>query len=681
MKKIAKLLKNKTYKYYLLLLISLFIEEIIFKGVIGFPILDWSIFRVFIGINILSLVFGIIFSFCKKKVCDIVAFILNLILSIIFIVQAGLYNYFGTFMSLNTASQAGAVGEFLGDFLGSIKFNYYLLLIPSILVLIYIIFIDKKLLVEDKSKKKKGKKKVEVINYSQSRGIALGASLVLFFIYYFSLSIPFMQNSLQMVSNKKLFHNPSMPNIAVSQFGLIGYEYVDIKGLIIGVATEAEEFAKEEQIVTDYSRVIDDTLWEEAQDLETNKDYKTLNSYFMSKKITEKNDYTGLFAGKNLIVIMIESGSNVLSGYPEYFPNFNKLYNEGWSFTNAFSPRNSCSTGNNEMSGLTSLYTINTTCTINTYKDNDYYEAIFNLFNNMGYQTSSYHDYTDHFYARHTYHPKMGSMNYYGVDELNIKLGSGYQPWPSDVEFVEKAYPHIDTMEDMSYMAWLTTVSTHMTYSGSSVTGDMNLDMFKDQKWPTAAKRYMSKLKIFDNALGKLLELLEEDGKLEDTVIAMFADHYPYGLSDKEFKSIAKYDISLSGDVDRTPFVIYNSSLEPKKFEQYTTYINVLPTLANLFDLDYDPRLYGGMDLFSEEYDDIVVFADGSWRSKIAYYDAPTSKITYIGEEEYSKEEIVKINTKVTNEIKMNNLAIKTNYFKYLSEILDKKEEVKEIEQ
>ena len=519
---------------------------------------------------------------------------------------------------------------------------------------LYFIFLDKKFI--DKSLKYK---------YNVVRCITVFVTIITCGLYYGTINFSFMQDKMQIVSNKELYKNPSMQNIAVSQYGLLGYEFLDIKSLVIKHEQTAETFAKHEpKEVTNYSRIIDDTAWDNLQETETNKDYKTLNSYFMSKEITSKNDYTGMFKGKNLIVLMIESGSNVLKNYPEYFPNFAKLYNNGWSWENAFSPRNACSTGNNEMTGITSLYTINNTCTINTYKDNTYYESLFNLFNRANYHTSSYHDYTDHFYYRSIYHPNMGSQNYYDVNKLGIKLGSEYQPWPSDVELIEKAVPHF--IDEDKYMAWLTTVSSHMTYKNSSKTGDMYLDLYKDEDWDMTAKRYMSKLKIVDNAIGELLQELEDSGKLEDTVIMLFADHYPYGLSDEAFAQIAKYDTSSNGDTDRTPFIIYNPSLEAKKFDDYTTFVNILPTMANLFALDYDPRLYGGTDLLSDSYEEIVVFADGSWRTDIAYYDATKSKINYIGADKYTDEEIISINTKVKNEMKMDNLAIKTNYFAYL---------------
>lgn len=658
-----KIYNNKVVFYSCLLTIGIFILEIFFKVIMGLSVFNWSVLRIFLGCIILSNIISLLISFLKRKYANIIVCVLLFLLGILFTAQGGMRNYLGTYMSLGTASQAHAIEYFIGDFFTSLNPWFYMLFIIPILYVLYFIFLDKKFI--DKSLKYK---------YNVVRCITVFVTIITCGLYYGTINFSFMQDKMQIVSNKELYKNPSMQNIAVSQYGLLGYEFLDIKSLVIKHEQTAETFAKyEPKEVTNYSRTIDDTAWDALQETETNKDYKTLNSYFMSKEITSKNDYTGMFKGKNLIVLMIESGSNVLKNYPEYFPNFAKLYNNGWSWENAFSPRNACSTGNNEMTGITSLYTINNTCTINTYKDNIYYESLFNLFNRANYHTSSYHDYTDHFYYRSIYHPNMGSQNYYDVNKLGIKLGSEYQPWPSDVELIEKAVPHF--INEDKYMAWLTTVSSHMTYKNSSKTGDMYLDLYKDEDWDMTAKRYMSKLKIVDNAIGELLQELEDNGKLEDTVIMLFADHYPYGLSNDAFSEIAKYDTSSNGDTDRTPFIIYNPSLEAKKFDDYTTFVNILPTLANLFALDYDPRLYGGTDLLSDSYEGIVVFADGSWRTDKAYYDATKSKINYIGADKYTDEEIISINTKVKNEMKMDNLAIKTNYFAYLENGLKSSED------
>ena len=109
------------------------------------------------------------------------------------------------------------------------------------------------------------------------------------------------------------------------------------------------------------------------------------------------------------------------------YPTIYKLWSEGTSFRNNYSPRNSCSTGNNEMTVMTSLFTINQTCTANRYKNNIYPESVFNMFKDLDYVTTSYHDYGDHYYSRKTIHKNMGSGQYYNASDLNIKWSSLYE--------------------------------------------------------------------------------------------------------------------------------------------------------------------------------------------------------------------------------------------------------------
>ncbi len=685
-----KLLINKTLRTFMLLFFAIFLIEMIFKGVMELPF-DWSVLRIALGITVFSSLLAIIFSFFNKFWRNFCIILILLVATIYAIAQAGFNDYFTNYMSLATSTQAEAITGFIGDFIKSIKPHYYLLLIPFVLFVIYLIFFEKKINTYESNlevsfiDKIRGKKKKEAARLEQQKKLKkknlvtrlsfLLAIVVFSIFYYLSLGADFMQNKTQSVTALQSFKNPSMTRVAVSQFGIEGFAFVDIKALIFQTDEEVEVGLAEKRdifnnVKDDLKREIDDSEWIKLNDEETVPDFKKLNEYFMSKEITPKNEYTGMFKGKNLLVIMIESGSNVLINYPEYFPNFAKIYNGGWSWENAFSPRNACSTGNNEMSGITSLYTINRNCTANVYKGNTYYESLFNLFNEQGYNTSSYHDFDDHFYYRHDYHPNMGSRKFYGVYDLGMRLGSEYQPWPCDDDFAKKALPKF--INNDKFMAWMTTVSSHMKYSYSSVTGDKYLNLFKKEKWSLENKRYMSKLKIVDDMFGVLLDELEKSGKLNDTVLMIYADHEPYGLDESTFKQITKYDISSNGDVDRTPFIIYNPKLESKKYYEYTSFMNITPTIANLFDLDYDPRLYGGYDLLSDAYPNYVAFADGSWRSDKAYFDAAKGKIKYLGEETYTDEELSYINNSIKNEMAMNNLAIKRDYFTYLNKKLNK---------
>lgn len=668
-----KLMKNKLIKNYISFLLPLFLVEVFFRALSDMPIFDWAIFRIFLSCNIFSLSISILSCFLKEKISTIVETVVLFIATIYAILQAGFKNFLGVYISIGTSSQLGAVREYVKDYLASFNPSFWLLLLPFVLYILYKCFLEKKVFAsyfikEDSIFTKRSNRR--------SAGIAVFVLLFLYAFYCLTLSIPFMQNKLQLESTKSLFKNPENLNISVNQFGTSMFGLLDVKTTLFKIENnEVIEFdpgVEEPTEVTDYTRVIDDTAWINLQNETTNSNYKTLNSYFMSRDITDKNEYTGMFAGKNLIVIMMESVNEIFIN-PEYYPTFYKMYTEGFSFSNNYSPRNACATGNNEMSGMTSLFSINRICTANQYKENKYDQSIFGLFNKAGYITSSYHNYDETYYFRSTIHKNMGSSAFYGVKDLDIPYTWEYKEWPSDILLMERSMEHIDTAKP--FMAWMTTVTAHQPYYSSSEFGDKYLDLFSHTDYPMTTKRYMSKLKELDLALARLLELLEEKGVLDDTVIVMYGDHYPYGLQDDDI-AVVLPEVLERNTIEQTPFVIYNSVTEGRHFTEYTSYLNIIPTVANLFGLSYDPRFYMGEDILNPDYKDSyknrVVFADGSWENENAYYDATTGKINYFGDITYTDEEVMRYNKEISNMIKMSNLAITSNYFAYLSEGLNK---------
>ena len=676
---------NNVFKNYFFLMLTLVIEEVIFRLILHMPLLEMHMLRIFLGINIISLICSLLFSFFGRIISKVLISVVAAFFTVYAIIQAGFKHFLGSFVSLTLFKQGMTAQGYLKEFINSIPKNYYLMAIPLVILIIFYIFYDYRIKVLEKNdtidfsdkfdseERKKlddqilaKKRRKRLIN---SKINALVISIVLGVGYYFLLTASFLQKDLQFKDTKVLFDNPSMPNLAMNQFGSSMYFFVDLKGFIkpsnsIESSVYDNKYTKQEQVYSDYIRNIDDSLWEQLTKDEKRTDYKKLNNYFISQNITDKNDFTGMFKDKNLIVIMMESTNNIILN-EDYFPNVYKLYTEGWSWENSYSPRSACATGNNELAGMTSLYTINNSCNINDYVNNIYPESIFNLFNNAKYTTSSYHNYTEQYYSRNKMHTNLGSGHYYGVQELGIPYSNAYKEWPSDVDLVNKM---LDITEKQDkFMVWLTTASANLPYEESSELGDKYLDLFANTNYNTSLKRYMSKLKEFDEAIGALLEGLEEQGKLDDTVIVLYADHYPFGLSTDTLNSYFDSNVTEQNEVDKTPFIIYSPSIQSQKFSEYTSYINITPTLANLFGLDYDPRLYVGQDLLSKTYENRIIFADGSWKDKKAYYDAVTGTITYVDVNNvYTDEELKDINTVVREKISMSNLAIKTNYFNYL---------------
>lgn len=661
------LLKNNLIKNYMILVVFFSLLEISFRLISGISLNNIALLRIFIGVNFVSVLLSFILSWFNKLISKILVLLVSFALSAYTFFQIGFNNFIGVYASVNTKSQLGAVKDYIIDFFASFKATYYLAFIPFILLIIYYLFLDK--LTEKKIDKRFPLK----TNIMFEPGIRTITSILVLtftgFLYYTSLDASFMQNKLQTISNKELFAYPSIASTTINQFGVLGFGFLDIKSTMVEAPSKviytAFENNGKDNNNSESKREIDDTILDEIIKNEKDTTLNNINNYIKNKDITDYNSHTGMFEGKNVIVIMMESTNDIIIN-KDLYPNFYKLYSEGISFKNNYSPRNSCATGNNEFSGMTGLYTIQNNCTANIFSNNTYFTSIFNIFKNAGYRATSMHDYTEQYYVRNIIHKNLGSEAYYNANDLNIKYYNEYKNWASDEDFMNAAMDiTLNDTSDKPFMLWLTTVSGHQPYKVSSVEGDKYLSITEGTDYSMEVRRYMSKLKTFDNGLGILLDKLKASGKLDDTVIVMYGDHYPYGLKNKDISSVLTYDLD-DYEVERVPMVIYNSTIKSEVVEKYSSYINLTPTLANLFNLDYDPRYYMGTDVFSDDYLNMVAFADGSWKNADVYYNASSGSVKYYTSNEYTTDELIRINNIVTNRMQISESIIRNNYFNYL---------------
>ena len=666
-----KILRSKYFIDFILLYVPLLLVEIIFRLVNHYSLLDLSLLRIGIGLIFISGIITYLLSGLKNTLTRIIQFMIISIASIYACAQLGFFNFLGVYISVQESSQLGAVTDYVKDFISSFKPAFFAPLIVMILYLIITIAFRKKL------------KGLERNTFQKNTTISLMIILLSGFFYYETLVLNAFNDKYQTTSNKDLFLTVSNTTNSVTKFGSSAYALLDIRQKFFPITIQ-ESFVSAtnkttQKASTEYEVIegISDEEWEAIIEETNKKDYQALNEYFVSLGKSYTNDYTGMFKDKNVIFILLESVNDIIMEYPEYYPNFAKMLEHSYNFTNNYSPRNSCATLNNEFSGMTSLYSVSKVCTGKHYIDNTYFQSVFNLYNQQEYVTFSAHDYTEAYYPRKKFHTNLGSGSYYGVEKLKIPYSNEYINWANDDEFLAKVNELIKEKraDGSKFMTWLTTVSSHQPYGVSSIQGDKYYSMTKGTKLPEDVRHYMSKLKIVDNALGVLLEGLEEQGILKDTVIVMYGDHYPYGLPTDHLNKVLPYDTSEDKNAEKVPFLIYNSELERKDFEQYTTYVNILPTIANLFGLDYEPRLMMGDDLFSPRYESLVVFADGSWKNENAFYDASTNKVKYYNDV-YSESDTVAITQEVATKLKVSNKAIETNYYAYLEEVLSKVEKM-----
>ncbi|MEG0177891.1 sulfatase-like hydrolase/transferase, partial [Anaerorhabdus sp.] len=164
--------------------------------------------------------------------------------------------------------------------------------------------------------------------------------------------------------------------------------------------------------------------------------------------------------------------------------------------------------------------------------------------------------------------------------------------------------------------------------------------------------------RTLESGLTELISDLERDGLLEDTVIALYGDHYPYGLTKDAINELFGSDIG--NEIYKTPFIIWSPEIEHKEVTDITSTFDIYPTLANLFGLDIDGQMVIGRDALSDEKG-FVLFQDYSWMTDKGYYDA-TKQV--FSNSNLSEEEVELINDKVFNLIMVGQNIIREDYFK-----------------
>ncbi len=305
--------------------------------------------------------------------------------------------------------------------------------------------------------------------------------------------------------------------------------------------------------------------------------------------------------------------------------------------------------------------------------------SIPGLFSKEGYRTLGFHNNSYTYYSRNITHPKLG-MSWYGVggceakeNDPNLDIGEKMSPgWPrSDKELIMSTSDIYFDSNDPFFVYYLT-VSGHNNYSFSeNIQSQNNRDAVKKAAESEQAKAYLAAQIELEKALSELIQKLEEIGKLNDTVIALSNDHYPYGLSPTWQGNGGKDILSELAEKqldryekERGVCFIWNSEMKEKiKIEKPTSGFDLMPTLLNLFGIKYDSRLLFGHDALSDS-EGFVPFSDGSFISDCVSYFANEDK--YVRNVIECHEEPDEVSQRVRAKIKYSRKVRQTDFFKHI---------------
>ena len=351
---------------------------------------------------------------------------------------------------------------------------------------------------------------------------------------------------------------------------------------------------------------------------------KATDEYLSNATPTRKNNYTGLLKDYNLITICAESFCPWFIS-EELTPTLYKLSHTGILFENYYGTFQSVTT-NGEYTMCMGLYPdmsrTKTDSSFNVAGTNYLPFCLGNALKGMGYQAWAYHDYIGDFYNRNITHANMGYTFKAADSGLAMKID-----WPSsDLEMMEASVDdYINSGEP--FHAYYMTFSGHYQYNWDNAMSAKNRDAVKDLPYSEPVKAYIACNLELEYALEYLMQRLEEAGVADKTCIVLTNDHYPYGLTEDEYNELAGQTLDTTFEKYRNSFICYVPGLsENIVVDEYCSTADILPTLLNLFGVDYDSRLLAGTDVLSSGLH-VAVLSDKSFLTKTFRYDAGTETV------------------------------------------------------
>lgn len=634
-----KKLKIHPFIYFFFTILYL---EIISKIVITNHLFNLGL----IYVLIYSLPFCLFFTLLSKsffyKMNKIISIIITLVITIYFEVQYIFYNLFSipfSFSTISLANQALDFSNIIKDAILDHLSVFSLYLIPLIILIIL-------------------NRKIDFSKYHKESIISLFFMLITSYIFTFLTLIPSQEK-------KDLYFKIDDQISIIDSFGMLTYTKIDLKRQIWGYDTdliiEAKPEEKEPTEIEYGDNILDLNLSET-----NNNNINKINNYVTNSSPTNKNKYTGLFKDKNLIFILAE-GFNEIAVDETRTPTLYKMVNNGFVFNNFYSPVFLSTTGG-EFQATTGL--IPTQEILSTWKKKTpkISYALGNTFSQLGYRIHSYHNWTYTYYKRNITMKTLGFTNYLGCGNgLEDRMDCGWLP--QDSKMIEVTTPDYLNKEG-NFVTYYVTVSGHSPYNSGDNIARIHLDSVKDLTYSDSVKYYLAAQVELDKMLEELIKDLEESGELDNTVIALVGDHYPYTLSIDEMNEAATYEKDDTIEVNHSNFILWNNQIEePIVIDKVGSQIDVLPTILNLFGIDYDSRLIVGKDILSD-YEGLAIFSNRSWTSDYGSYDSSTKTFTLKeGKElkdETIEEYVKRINNRVANSFSISKLIIDNNYYEYI---------------
>ena len=332
-------------------------------------------------------------------------------------------------------------------------------------------------------------------------------------------------------------------------------------------------------------------IYERTDNLNT-EDLHIIEQWFAQNKQYHEVDTSykylqGIIAGKNLIVVQLESLENILIGYSvngqEVTPYLNRLVRNSIYFDNIHEQTRDGNSSDAELMFNTSLYPLERGSAFIRFGDNDYPMALPRLLKENGYTSVAIHGDNKDFWNRDSTFNSFGFDKYVSEEDFEnkTKVGMGIL----DEYLFDQSLKEIKGLHSPYYL-FIITVTSHMPFEAADKVESINVEN------DDYTGKYLRCINYTDRVLGQFYERLEKSGHLDNTVIVIYGDH----------EGVHKYyPTTLPNNEHRIPYLIHIPGMDGMVISKVGGQIDMMPTLAYLLGIDETEysRMVMGRNLLS----------------------------------------------------------------------------------
>ena len=610
-------------KIFFLFVIVNVINDMVLRG-ITFGKLDnlFSIVPILSSVALVTLVLSFVYLFKKEFSKKLYLISITVFLTLLCIINSSYYNYFSSYTSISQLVTTKYLGEVKDSLITVVKLRDFIYLVLPTILIAYIL-----------------KTKYRFSNTKNFKNFLKVNNLTVICTVLFALNLKPVDYSRLVKQWNRIY--------LVEKFGLYVYHVNDVFQSV------------EPKLIAIFG-------YDKAK--------RNFNDYYAKRTDVQSytNEYTNIFKGKNVISIHGESIQkfviNLKINGKEVTPNLNRLVKEGMYFSNYYSQVSVGTSSDSEFTINTSLMPAKVGVAFVSYFDREYV-TIPKLFKSLGYYNMSFHANKGDFWNRNSMYKSLGYDKFYDQKAFNIDetIGLGL----SDKSFFRQLTPILKKENDnhQNFYATLIMLTNHTPFPdiSSYSKNPLDLKMYVTENGETKAYpylegtvlgRYLQSVHYADEALGELMEHLETNGLLENTVLMFYGDH-DARLSSSEYKRFYNYDYKNDKTLDETdpnykkygyyehelnrsvPFFFWSKNDNQKINKTITNVMgayDILPTLGNMFGFYNKYAL--GSDIFNTNNDNTVIFPNGNYVTNKIYYNSQADEAYDIEKKEVIQKEL-----------------------------------------